>query len=279
MYTTVLIAALTVVGPQADTVIPVDPGTRLEVSNFQGEVVIDGWDRDEVRVTGDLSPRQRLEARRTAAAVQVRPGTRHGGPEAADLRITAPRWMEVRVEGNRVDVEVRGTEAAVAVETVAGDVRVEGGRDRIDVRSIQGEIHVRGARGRVEASSVNEEIILEDVEGEVYAETTNGDVSLRGIRSGWIRATTVNGDIAYDGTIREDGRYAFSTHNGEMEVTVAEDANVTVSVSTYHGEFESYFPIRLTGSTRDRQFDFILGSGQARLELESFNGEIMLRRP
>ena len=279
MYTPILIAALSVAAPQADTVIPVERGTRLEVSNFQGEVVIDVWGRDEVRVTGDLSGRQYLDARTTPAAVRVRPRTRNGGPATADLRITAPRWMEVLVEGNQVDVQVRGTEAAVAIETVGGDVRVEGGRDRVDVRSIQGEVHVRGARGRVEVSSVNEAITLEDVEGDVYAETTNGDVSLRGIRSGSVRATTVNGDIDYDGPIRDGGRYALSTHNGDMEVTVSEDANVTVSVSTYHGEFESYFPIRLTGTTRERQFDFILGSGQARLELESFNGEITLRRP
>lgn len=279
MYTHVLIAALTLAAPRADTVIAVDRGTRLEVHNFRGEVVVDAWDRSEVRVRGELSRRQHLDVRTSGAALRVRPRTRNGGPREAELRIDAPRWMAVRVEGNQVDVRVRGTEAEVNVETVGGDVLVEGGRDRVTVRSIQGDILVRGARGRVEATSVNEEITLEDIEGEVAVETTNGDVSMRGVRSSWARAMTVNGDVDYDGTIRDNGRYAFTTHNGDMEVTVAEDANVTVSVSTYHGDFESDFPVRLTSTTRDRKFDFTLGTGQARLELKSFNGEITLRRP
>lgn len=279
MYTPILIAALTLASPQAaDTIIPVDRDTHLDVDNFRGEVVVDAWDRDAVRIVADMDRRQTLDASRTGATLRVRPRAVNG-PGEVDFHITVPSWMNVRVEGNQVDVAVRGTEAEIHVETIGGEVTIDGGRRRVNVRSIQGEVEVRRARGRVEAVSVNEEIALYDIDGEVYVETTNGDVTLRGIRSSSARATTVNGDIAYEGTINDDGRYAFSTHNGDVEVTVAEGANVTVSVSTFHGEFESDFPVRLTGTTRDRQFNFTLGSGLARLELESFNGEILLRRP
>ena len=279
MHTTLLIAALAVAAPQApDTVMAVSRDTRLEVENFRGDVVVEAWDRDEVRVRSDLSGGQVLDAVQTGATLRLRPRSRTG-PREADFVITVPRWMDVRVEGNQVEVEVRGTEGQIHVETVAGEVVVQGGRDRVSVRSIQGEVTVRGARGRVEAVTVNEGVVIDDVDGEVQVETTNGDVSLSGIRSSWVRATTVNGDIEYDGTVLDDGSYVFSTHNGDVEVTVGDDANVTVSVSTFHGEFESEFPVRLTGTTRDRQFDFTLGSGQGRLELESFNGEITLRRP
>jgi DUF4097 and DUF4098 domain-containing protein YvlB len=178
-----------------------------------------------------------------------------------------------------VDVRVEGTRSEVSVETVGGDVSVEGGAGLVSVRSIQGEITVRGTRGRVEAMSVNEEVSLTAITGDIYVETTNGDVTIRETRSSAARATTVNGDVVYEGSIEEDGRYVFSTHNGDVSVTIPDNAGATVSVSTYHGEFESEFPVRLTGTTRDRQFTFTLGSGSARIELESFNGEIQLRRP
>lgn len=280
MYTPLLIAAMALAVPQTqETVFPVERGTRLNVENFRGEVVVDVWNRDEVRIVADVSDRHVLDASRTGATVRVRTRTRNGGPEEADFHITAPRWMAIHVDGHQVDVEIRGTEGEVDVETVGGDVFVDGGRDLINVGSVQGEVVVRNARGRVEALSVNEEVGLYDVEGEVYVETTNGDVTLEEIRSSRARATTVNGDIDYDGTIVDGGRYIFSTHNGDLDVTVAEGTNATVSVSTFHGEFESDFPVRLTGTTRDREFNFTLGSGMAKLELESFNGEIRLRRP
>lgn len=276
MFTPILIAAL-LAAPQ-ETVIPVERGTRLAVDNFGGEVVVDSWDRNEVRVRADLSDSQVLDAAQAGAELRIRPRTRMGGPEEADLRITVPRWMDVGVQGNQLDVEIRGTEGEITVETIGGDVVVDGGARHVSVRSIQGEVTVRNTQASVEAVSVNERITLENVDGEVYVETTNGDVTLEGIRSGRARASTVNGDIEYEGSIQDNGRYAFSTHNGDVDVTMAENANVTVSVSTFHGEFESDFEVRLSG-TRDRQFTFVLGSGRAQLELESFNGEIRLLRP
>lgn len=291
MITAILVAALAV-GPAtgvtdargpstqvADTVVRVERGVLLSVDNSRGEVVIRGWSRDEVRVRGDLSARQTLDVVRTGSTLRVRPRTHQGGPRDADLEIDVPVWMDVRVDGNQVDVVVRGTGGEISVETISGDVLVEGGSGLVRLRSIQGEIEVRGARGRIEAMSVNEDVSLTDVEGDIYVEATNGDVTLRGIRSSATRATTVNGDIVYEGSIRESGRYVFSTHNGDIVVTLPENTSATVSVSTYHGEFQSDFPVRLTGTTRDRQFKFTLGAGSAGIELESFNGEILLRRP
>jgi hypothetical protein len=287
MFKTAIMAALVLGAPAApeapaprvDTVVAVQRGARLEVDNHRGEVVIGTWGRDAVRVEAEESSRHVVDVVRTGSTVRVRPRSRRGGPGTADLRITVPAWLDLRVEGNQLDVEIEGSAAEVSVETVGGDIAVSGGSGLVSLRSIQGDIRLRNARGRIEVISVNEEIVLEDVEGDLYVETTNGDISLRDVRSTNTRATTVNGDIEYDGTIRNDGRYAFSTHNGDVSVTVARDANATVHVSTYHGEFESAFPVQLTGTTRDRQFHFTLGTGSARLELESFNGEIQLRRP
>lgn len=279
MITQLLVAALALGGSvQADTVIAVSRDVRLDVENFRGEVVIRAWGRDEVRVEADLERGQRLDVVRTGSVLRAR-ARPDGRVREVDFEIAVPRWMDVRVQGNQVDVSVEGTEGEVTVETVGGDVVVHGGAGLISLRSIQGEITLQGARGRVEAMSVNEQVTLSNVEGDIYVEATNGDIELRDVRSRSTRATTVNGDITYAGSIRGDGHYVFATHNGDLAVTVPEDANSTVSVSTYHGEFESDFPVRLTGTTQDRQFNFTLGSGSARIELESFNGNITLRRP
>lgn len=281
MLTTLVFAAL-VMGPPAqatDTIFAVERGWRLNVDNAQGEVAVRGWDRDAIRIRTDLSRRQRLDVVQSGSSVRVRPRNDRGGSQSADLEIDVPKWMDVEVEGNRVEVSVRGTEAEVVAQTVGGDILVEGGGGLLRLRSIQGEIEVRNARGRIEAVSVNEDISLSAVRGDIHVQTTNGDISMTGIRSVSARATTVNGDIGYDGTIADGGRYIFGTHNGDVIVTLPPDVSATVSVSTYHGEFESEFPVRLTGTTRDKQFRFTLGSGSAAIELESFNGEILLRRP
>ncbi|MFP4624301.1 MAG: DUF4097 family beta strand repeat-containing protein, partial [Gemmatimonadota bacterium] len=232
-----------------------------------------------VQVDADLSGSQMLDVVRSGSSVRVRPRSDTERPGDADFLITVPRWMDVRVEGNQVDVEITDVAGEIAVETVGGDVIVDGGSGLIAVRTIQGEIEIRNAEGRVEAVAVNDGIALENVTGDLYVETTNGDIVMRRIGSASTRASTMNGDILYDGSIRASGRYVFSTHNGDISVAVPADADATVSVSTFQGEFEADFPVQLTGTTQDRQFTFTMGSGSARIELESFNGEILLKRP
>jgi len=61
-------------------------------------------------------------------------------------------------------------------------------------------------------------------------------------------------------------------------VSIPEKANVAVSVSTFNGDFTPCFPVQLTGKTKHR-FNFTIGAGSARLELESFGGDIKICRP
>ena len=51
-----------------------------------------------------------------------------------------------------------------------------------------------------------------------------------------------------------------------------------MSVSTYAGQFESDFPVTIDGITARKRMTFTMGTGTARLELESFDGTVALRR-
>lgn len=278
MFAPMMAVALALGAPPAvaDTVLPADRGTRLEIEAPRGRVQVGTWAQDAVRIQTRAGVR--ADIGRSAALIRVRPERTTRGRQDADFTVHVPAWMDVRVHGQQLEVSVRGTRSEVSVETIGGDIVVEGA-GRADVRTIQGAVTVRGVDGPVEVWSVNQGVTLSDIGGDISVETTNGAISLRDIRSTGARATTVNGSILYDGAIRENGRYAFTTHNGTISVHVSERANATISAATYNGSFQSDFPVRLTGTGRDRQYHFTLGSGNARVELESFNGDIRLRRP
>src|SRR5438105_4914039 len=55
--------------------------------------------------------------------------------------------------------------------------------------------------------------------------------------------------------------------------------NISISVSTFDGDFSACYPVQLVGPKTKHRFSFTIGSGSARLELESFNGDIRLCRP
>jgi putative adhesin len=275
-----LAAALTLAVPQQiDTTLAAERGQRLQVNAYGGDVTVRAWNRNAVRVEATTSARNRVEISTSPTTVSVRTQGRHGPPTDIDLRISVPVWMALSLSGVHTDAKIEGIRAPIAVETVEGDVTVSGGDGLVTLRSVQGSVSLRGARGRISVNSVNEDVRVTASSGEIMAETVNGEIALEGVDAATVDANTVNGDISYGGPIRNGGRYSFSTHNGDITLTVAEGSSANVAVSTFNGEFESEFPVPLSGTRKGKGFNFTLGSGSAQVTLESFQGTIQLVRP
>jgi DUF4097 and DUF4098 domain-containing protein YvlB len=264
---------------QVDTTLAVTQGQRLQVNAYGGEVTVQAWNRNAVRVQATTSGRHRVQVSAVGPVVSVRTEGRDGPPKEAELRISAPAWMGLSVSGVHTDVKVEGSRAPVAVETVEGEVEVSGGNGLISLRSVQGSVSLQGGRGRIKVNSVNEDLQITSSAGEIMAETVNGGIALDRVDATTVDANTINGDIWYDGPIRNGGRYAFATHNGDITLTVAEGTSASVAVSTFNGEFESEFAVPLSGTRKGKGFNFTLGSGSAQVSLESFQGTIQLIRP
>jgi DUF4097 and DUF4098 domain-containing protein YvlB len=267
------------VAQQTDTTVTAERGQRLQVNAYGGDVTVKAWNRNAVRVEANSSERPRVEVLSSPTSVTVKMQGRHGPPSDVDLRITAPPWMALTLSGVNTNARVEGIRAPVSVETVEGEVDVTGGDGLISLRSVQGSVKLRGAKGRISVNSVNEDVEVANSTGEIMAETVNGEISLERVDAATVDASTINGDITYAGPIRTGGRYSLSTHNGDILLTVPEGTSANVSVSTFNGEFESEFPVPLSGTRKGKGFSFTLGSGSAQVTLESFQGTIQLVRP
>jgi DUF4097 and DUF4098 domain-containing protein YvlB len=278
MLTNLATLAALALTQQTDTTVPVRAGARLEINNFGGEIAVKTWSRNAVRIVADHSSRDRISVDAADQVVRVKTEAGRRGPSQVDYAVTVPAWMALNLSGVYTDIKVDGAQNEITAETVQGEITVLGGAGNVSLKSVMGAVTLEKARGRIDLSSVNEEIRATEVSGDLTAETVNGDITLIQIESANAEANTVNGDITYDGTIKDGGRYRFGTHDGDLRVSVPEKANVSVSVSTFNGEFNACFPVQLTGKTKHR-FSFTLGSGSARLELESFGGDIKICPP
>lgn len=268
--------------PRTDEERPVTKGTRLVLSNNAGEVIVGSWDRDAVRVVAAHGPRETVSIDTADQTMRIRARAERGPSGLVDYRITVPSWMPVNLSGTYLEATIEGTTAEVTVETVHGNVRVVGGSGAVIVRSVEGLISVEKTAGRVRATTVNEGIRLTSVTGDMTAETTNGDIEIQDAQTSSLEASTVNGDITFNGTVQSGGAYRLTTHGGDVRVGLGGAANATVFVRTFQGDFSSDFPIQLPDGQSNRSgskhFNFTLGNGSARIEVQSFNGDIHLAR-
>ena len=280
MLSAMMLGAVLLAAPQEriDTTFAVSAGGRLDVELFAGSVRVDSWERNAVRVRAMELPGARIEIGSRGEVVSIEVEGRRGPPAPVSFEITVPRSFGLTVDALTAPVVVEGVDGNIVVETTNGPITVSGGSGRVEVETTNGAISVRGARGRVHVATVNQGITLEDIEGDVLAEAVNGHIAMTNVRARNVDAETVNGRVSYRGTIQDNGRYRFSTHNGGVQVFAPAGTNATFTVSTENGAFDTDFPVQTRGLRRGDRATFTLGTGSARVEMESFGGRIELRR-
>lgn len=151
------------------------------------------------------------------------------------------------------------------------------------------------AASSLDLSTVNGgEIAVEGVTGELALHNTNGGIRVTGAR-GPVSASTVNGGVrvAFASDSKIAAPMAFSTLNGDIEVTLPAKLAASFRLSTTNGEIYSDFDIEtenLTGpveSSREKgRYRIVIeravagriGGGGPELLLKTFNGDIVLKR-
>jgi DUF4097 and DUF4098 domain-containing protein YvlB len=275
----VALAATAAAGAEFDRTIPVPRGTTFDLRLFGGEITVHAWNRDAVRVRATHFRTDLIDVTLEGEVLRVSARSRQGLPHAIDFQIDVPEWLPLSMAGTYLDISVEGVQASVTAETVRGDIRVKGGVGVIVLKSVEGEIVLEGASGRADVTSVNNGVRISDHRGDVAVDTISGHVKLQNVSGPSVDVSTTSGDISWDGTLQPTGHYQFATHAGDVDVTLDDRADVTVSVRAFGGPFSSAFSVPLPDeAARRKRFGFVLGAGHASMDLESFSGAITLRR-
>ena len=253
----------------------------VDLTQISGDVVVTAWDRGEARIRA-YAERGRIRSSLSSSRLTLEIESVRGRVGDSKFEVSVPVGVRVIARSTSGDVTVRGTRGGVEARSTSGDVTVTEATDRILIESVSGDVHASQLTGDVRSESVSGTIEIRDATGEVRAETTSGDVALLGVTSRNVFATTVSGEVEYDGSIDANGRYEFHSHSGDIRLEIPEATGAQFTVETFSGSLDSEFTLTLQpgrrATGRPRRFEFTLGSGSARVTAESFSGDIVLAR-
>jgi hypothetical protein len=225
------------------------PGATLEVKGVNGDVRATVADGTEAEVTAQRSARRddprgvRVEVVEHAGGVTI--CAVYPGKDPARPNECRP-GSDGRMNVQNNDVTVR------FVVRVPPGVRFAG-------RTVNGEVDAQGLRGPVSLSTVN---------GSAGFST-----------SSYGEAATVNGSIrGAMGAAGWDSGLTFKTVNGTITLDMPPDLSAEVRATTVNGEISTDFPLAVTGRMSRRHIQGTIGSGGRKLELETVNGSVRLRR-
>lgn len=260
-----------------DTTVVFDAHGMVSVSCPGGAVTVIGSDRNEIKVrarTENGAIRFTSNGMRATLEPSQGRGCSDGHFEVTvpvGARVSASSWSgSATVRGVRGDVEIRTQSADIDVRNVG----------RLDLETLSGDVSITGVTGDATVHTVSGDISLTGVRGDVVeAETVSGDLELHDVVAKQVRTNTTSGDLDFDGQILDAGRYDFNTHSGEIRLELPPAVGAQLSISTFSGAIDSDFPITLKAGEHgsSKRLNFTLGQGSARINAETFSGDINLK--
>lgn len=190
---------------------------RVSLENVNGDVSIEAWDRDEVRVhavkrasSPELLAELEVEIDATADLVDIDTHypsrMRSGHGTSVEYTLTVPRTARLdSIDLVNGDLLMTGVEGGVEADSVNGTIRAEGVAGDVDLATVNGAIEL-------DASTLGggDELTLESVNGGI-------EVILPASADGSLDAETVNGSIRTDlGIEVRKGRYIGSSMHGTL---------------------------------------------------------------
>jgi DUF4097 and DUF4098 domain-containing protein YvlB len=181
--------------------------------------------------------------------------------------------LSIEAEGNIVRV---GTDSVRRTVDLTLTVPVHSSLSLKTVNN--GNITVTGVDGELDVNDINGEVTLNHISGSVVAHALNGRV------------------LVTFSHVNPEKPMAFSSLNGDIDVTFPPDLKATVSMRTDNGEVYSDFDIQLQTTTNqptvednrgkggrytvrvDKTVDGNINGGGQKIQFKNFNGNIYIRK-
>ena len=274
-------------GETVDRTLPAASDVEVEIENIAGSVVVEVWDRSEVRVVAELGDDVELleidaEADEIRIEVEIpdHSGRRRNWDIDSELQVWVPAGASVGVETVSASIEVHGIGGAIDLESVSGSIEADGSPDNADLATVSGNIDFRGSASAVDAETVSGRVRLEGVSRNVDVSTVSGSVDVeatsieRGDCESWWGSSEFRGDVA------AGARLDCTSHSGNIELKLPSSTAASFEIETFAGDIRSDFGGEVRRTSRyapGRELYHSTGS-DARISVETFSGNVYLIR-
>lgn len=277
--------------PIAEAAAPLDARGAFEASNVRGRISVTAWDRNEVSWSGSLGEGAKLVVEKSPTRISLSVESEGGrswigwnkGPREDSvlvIKVPAGASLDLSAVSANIDVTAMRGSASIEAESVSGEVILRASStDKLEVASVSGDVSFEGEAARIDAETVSGDVHVNGAASDVSVETVSGNASVRVPAIDEFEAASVSGDIDFEGALAANGRMDVESMSGDVRITLPTDASARVSAESFSGDLDNEFGLAVEkgdgpGSTMHGK----LGAGGAHIEIESFSGDVNLRK-
>lgn len=161
-----------------------------------------------------------------------------------------PIGTTVQTTSTSGDTRVKATAGEVQVNSTSGDIEVIDAGNRVTAETVSGSVHGSKLRGVVRMSTTSGDLEFDDVVGDLTTHTVSGEIVMRHMQLARLSTETTSGDITYSGSIDPKGNYELNAHSGDVTLDIPSSSSAKLDIQTFNGEISSRFPVTLQPGDR-----------------------------
>ncbi|HZX71282.1 MAG TPA: DUF4097 family beta strand repeat-containing protein [Rhodanobacter sp.] len=264
---------------------------KISISNIAGSVNVTAWDRNQVEVSGELGEGAKpLEITGDNDHLSIKVESRGGsgwfnfggdsrmGPSTLELHV--PRTASLDVNVISAPLAIDGLAGGrMKINTISGNVRIHARTPSLEVNSVSGSIEFSGEAGQASLQTVSGGILAPELGGKAKLQTISGRIQAGGGPWQDLTLSTVSGDVQLSGGLAGGGDVNVDSMSGDVQWRLPADTSATLHASSFSGDLRSDFgtPTQARhgpGSSLDAS----LGTGNGKIHIETFSGDLRLRK-
>lgn len=287
LLTFVLITSMAWASQDVNETRDADADARIDIEIVSGSIKINGWDRNQVQVTGTIGDDvEALEVSGSGSSISIDLdvpdswGRRHREIDAR-LEISVPAGARLSVETVSAGIRVTEVSGAVELGSVSGSVELSGSPSRADVETVSGDVRVDGEQTAIAAESVSGNIELTGVAETVEAASVSGNIEVSATQIKRATFESVSGDLEFSGGLTGNARLHAEVHSGNVTLLLPADTSATWEFETFSGTVSNEFgpgAKRASEHGPGKWLKFTTGAGDARITVDSFSGNVKFHK-
>jgi DUF4097 and DUF4098 domain-containing protein YvlB len=201
-------------------------------------------------------------------------------PTAAVLEVRVPLRARVWTKCGSADIVVTGVSGGLDLNIVGGSVTVNSSPRELNIESMDGNVRVTGGASWLRVKTATGDIDVQGGSEDVGLSTVSGTVRVDGGRYERGKLESVTGDIEYAADAGYKSSVDITTHSGRIDLRLPPKPSLELDAATVTGAIEN----GVTASKpipgregRGMELGFSSGTGDTRIVVRSFKGNISLR--
>jgi DUF4097 and DUF4098 domain-containing protein YvlB len=253
----------------------------VEISNVAGALDINGWDRAEVEVKGQLGDGvERVDVSGSPSRVYVKVFMKKNSRDGeAHLSISVPKGSELTATAVSADIDSKGVLGRQRLTAVSGGIAAEVAGSDSQMKTVSGDIQLRGTQQPMDLrlSTVSGSLRLERGAGGVEATSVSGDVNLDVNPARNVRLHSTSGSLEFHGQLLEGASLEAETVSGEVSLSARGKRGYEYELTSFAGDIGNCFGMKAERTEPygpGSRLNGTLGEGNARVRAKSMSGNL-----